>query len=162
MTRASIIALAFLAGCVAAPSAPPPTAGAVRTIRYETGPCLGLCPVYSLTVSSDGRAAFESRSNTGVSGTRSFAVTSAEFVDFEARLAPYRPAGEKRLGMGTECNDRVATDMPSVDIRWAGKGSASRLFVYFGCDMERNAAMFKALQDAPQAIPEVAGLVGTR
>ena len=163
MTRTGIIAMSLLAGCTAAPATVPlPAAEAVRTIRYETGPCLGFCPVYVLTVASDGKGTLESRSNTGASGTRAFTVTPPQFADFEARLAPYRPAGERRLAMGEECNDRVATDMPSVDIRWSGKGPSSHLFVYFGCNMEANAAMFKALQDAPQAIPEVAGLIGSR
>ena len=161
MTRTSIIALFLVAGCAAAPP-PPPTAGAVRTIRYETGPCFGSCPVYVLTVGSDGQGTFESRSNTGVTGSRSFSIAPAQFADFEARLAPYRPAGERRLAMGDECNDRVATDMPSVDIRWSGKGPSSHLYVYYGCNMEANAAMFKALQDAPEAIPEVRDLIATR
>ena len=163
MTRTSIIVLCFLTGCAAATPVPaPPTAGSVEAIRYETGPCFGACPVYVLTARSDGTATLEGKQHTGAPGVKTFSVTPAQFADFKARLAPYRPAGERRMSTGTECNDRVATDMPSVDISWTGKGPSSHLYVYYGCNMEANAAMFKALQEAPQAIPEVAAMIATR
>ena len=78
-----VIAAASLAACTAAaPPPPPPTAGMVETIRYETGPCFGACPVYTLTVSSDGRGVFEGRRHTAVAGIRNFAASPAQYAEF--------------------------------------------------------------------------------
>ena len=160
MRRIGIIASALLAGCAAAP--PPPTAGTVETIRYETGPCFGMCPVYVLTARSDGTATFEGKRDTAVQGTRDFAITPAQYANFRSRLQPYRPTGERRLTAGEECNGRVATDLPSVDITWTAKGPQSRLIAYYGCDMEGNAVMFEALRRAPEALPQVQEMIGRR
>lgn len=131
----------------------------MQTIRYETGPCFGACPVYVLTVRSDGTGTFEGRQHTAVQGVREFTLTPAQFADFRARLEPYRPVGQRRLSTGPECNGRVATDLPSVEISWTQKGPQSRLYAYYGCDMEGNAAMFEALQNAPKALPQVQAMI---
>ena len=52
-------ALAFALAAVAAPAQAAPRQAAVETIAYETGPCFGRCPVYQVTVFSNGRAIFE-------------------------------------------------------------------------------------------------------
>ncbi len=135
------------------------TAGTAETIRYETGRCYGTCPAYVLTVRSDGTATFDGKQFTTAQGARDFTVTPTEYAEFRNRLQPYRPEGERRLSAEAECNGRVATDMPSVEIRWTDT-KPSHLYVYYGCDMERNAAMFQALRNAPDAIPEVQKLIG--
>jgi hypothetical protein len=89
-------------------------------------------------------------------------VTPAQYAHFRTRLQPYRPQAERRLSSGPECNGRVATDLPSVEITWTAKGPQSRLYAYFGCDMEGNAAMFEALRRAPEALPQVRALIGNR
>lgn len=163
--RAMIVAgLMAVAGCSAAPHAypPPPTAGMIETIRYETGPCFGACPVYVLTVRSDGTGTFGGKQHTAVQGVRDFTITPAQYSDFRGRLQPYRPSGDRRFSTGPECNGRVATDLPSVEISWSAKGPQSRLYAYFGCDMEGNAAMFEALRRAPEALPQVQAMIGTR
>ena len=153
MRMAFALVLAALAGCAVPPQAyPPPSAGMVETITYETGPCFGACPVYTLTVRSDGTGIFEGRRFTGVEGTRPLTFTPAQYAEFRRRLEPYRPVGERRLTAGPECNGRVATDMPSVEVTWTAKGPGSRLYAYFGCDMEGNATMFEALRRAPEAL----------
>ena len=155
MTAAGIL---FLSGCATANEAPPPTAGSVQTIRYETGPCFGPCPVYAVTVSSDGRGMFEGKAHTAVSGTQEFAVTAEQFADFRGRLAPYRPQGERRIAP-PDCGGMEATDLPSVDITWTQKGPQSHLYAYYGCNMEANEAIFDALREAPEALP-IAGFIG--
>lgn len=164
MMRAIIAAAAAaLGGCATmrsdAPPAPP-TAGLVETISYETSPCFGFCPVYTVTVSSDGRGIFEGRQHTGVTGTREFIVSREQYAEFSSRLAPYRPSGERRIA-DPNCNGMIATDLPSVEIVWSGKGPQSRLYAYYGCDMERNEAMFEALRQAPQALP-IEAFIGSR
>ena len=155
-----ILAFASLAACAAAP-VPPPAAGSVRTIRYETQPCFGMCPVYVLTVSSDGRGTFDGKDHTAAKGEHGFQVTPQQFAEFERRLAPYRPAGERRIAE-PDCGGMIATDLPSVDITWTGKGASSHLYAYYGCDMRRNKAMFDALKAAPEAFPPAQALIGGR
>lgn len=151
-----------LAGCAAPPATvPPPTAGAVETIRYETSRCYGVCPVYVLTVSSDGRGTFDGRDFTQVKGVQQFTLSREEYAAFARRLAPYRPAGE-RLITEPNCGGMTATDLSGVDIRWSGKGPESHLVAYYGCDMERNEAMFDALKAAPYALPQVKAMIGRR
>jgi hypothetical protein len=162
MRRIGITPFMLLGSCSMAPDGvgPPPTAGTVETIRYETGRCFGTCPVFVLTARSDGTATFEGKQFTAVQGVRDLSITPAQYAEFRNRLQPYRPPGERRLSMDAECNGRVATDMPSVDVTWTAKGPQAHLYVNYGCDMERNAAMFEALRQAPDAIPEVQALIG--
>ena len=54
MRTAALGASLLLAACAAA-SAP---ASPAETISFETGPCFGACPVYRLTVNSDGSGTF--------------------------------------------------------------------------------------------------------
>ena len=134
----------------------------IETIRFERGACFGNCPVYVLTVRSDGRGTFDGRRYTNVHGIRDFRLTRAQFADFRARLAPYRPRHERILEGNARCNGHVATDQISVDVRWTGKGPPAHLDAYFGCDMERNALMFRALVAATEALPQVQTFVRTR
>jgi hypothetical protein len=162
MRRVGITIFTMLGACAASPGGhpPPPAAGTVETIRYETGRCFGSCPAYVLTVRSDGNATFDGTQFTAVQGARDFTITPPQFAEFRDRLQPYRPEGERRFSAEAECNGRVATDMPSVDITWTDKSRQSHLYVYYGCDIERNASMFEALRNAPDVIPEVQELVG--
>ena len=151
----------FISACTASIGGlpPPPTAGSVETIRYEKIGCYGECPVFVLTVRSDGGATFDGQEFTAVKGVREFRVTSKQFAEFQRRLAPYRPVGE-RLLEGTNCLLPPVTDASAVDIKWQGKGPTSHLYAYYGCDMERNREMFVAIRDAPYAISQVAVLIG--
>lgn len=155
MTRGIITAIALaLSGCAATPAQnpPPPTAGMAQTIRYETSQCFGVCPVYVLTVRSDGTGTFEGKQHTAVVGTRAFNFTPQQFAEFRSRIEPYLPAGGERRIAEPNCTS-IATDLPSVDITVTQKGPQQHLYVYYGCDMERNEAMFKALQEAPMVLP---------
>ncbi|MBO9624358.1 MAG: hypothetical protein J7500_16745 [Sphingomonas sp.] len=159
------LAATALAGCVppARPGAdtgtPVPIEG--DSIAYETGPCFGACPVYSVTVHPDGTGIFEGKRFTAVSGTREFRLTRAQYDAFAATLAPYRPAsGELRFAPGEPNCTRHATDMPSVDVRWTRAiGDSQHLYFYFGCDREKNRAMADALGNAPDVLP-IEALVG--
>ena len=146
-----------LSGCVvvdASRDGVRPMATESETIRYETGACFGACPVYTVTIAPDGTGTFEGQRFTAVTGTRSFRASPAAYHLFAARLAPYRPQGEQYLRAGEPGCTPAATDQSSVDVRWSGGGAAaSHLAAYFGCDMAENAAMFRALREAPQLLP---------
>jgi hypothetical protein len=143
-----------LAGCATTAGADP----AGETISYETGPCFGACPVYKVTVSSDGSGIFEGRRFTAVTGERNFRLSPAQYRAFAAQLAPVRPERGTVRYSGEACR-MMATDLPSAEVVWSGSGEERRLYFYFGCDMERNRALAERLQAAPRLLP-IAELIG--
>ena len=129
-----------------------------ETISYRTGPCYGTCPAYRVTVSADGRGVFEGERFTKATGRRAFRVSKAEWLEFRRRLQPLRGQGTVRLEDGEGCRI-MATDMPTVEVRWTGGARASNLRINYGCDPERYGWMFTHLREAPKALP-IAGFVG--
>lgn len=152
-----------LAGCAktAEPGRPVPIEA--DSIRYETGPCFGRCPVYAVTVRPDGTGVFQGKRFTAVSGEKAFRLTPAQYRAFEAKLAPYRPAsGQVRYAPGEKNCQPAATDMPSVDITWTRAiGDSQALYFYYGCLAEKNRPIGQALGDAVEALP-IQALIGER
>ena len=83
------IAAAALAlpGCATMPRG----GGLPESISYETGHCFGACPVYAVTVHSDGSGLFEGKRFTAVSGQRAFRIDPDQYRAFAGRLEPLRP-----------------------------------------------------------------------
>lgn len=163
-TAAVLAVLALAAGGCSRGERPAP--GPVRVtqperITYETGPCMGACPVYRLTIQPDGAGMFTGIRHTAQTGNFAIAATPAQARAFAAALAPYRPArGDRRIVPGSPECGQAATDMPSVTIRWSGGAAGDqRLEYYRGCDMAANAAMAEALAGAPARLP-IAALIG--
>jgi len=138
-----------------------PGPSTVQSISYETGPCFGRCPVYRVTVRSDGRGTFEGRRFTAVDGLRSFHLTRAQFLAFVGHLGSYRPRGVEAIGYGHPRCRRPATDHPSATVSWSGGGREDRLSFYYGCRDPGNAAMAQALERAPELLP-IGDLIGAR
>jgi hypothetical protein len=149
----ALVAGLSLSGCVR-PDAPRPMPVEGDSITYETGPCFGRCPVYSITIRPDGHGTFLGKSNTAVRGERSFSAGPGGYAAFAEALRPYRPeSGERRYSHGEKGCEQVATDLPSVSIRWTRAiGDSQSLYYYFGCNMTRNAAMADALGGAPDVL----------
>jgi hypothetical protein len=154
--------LIAIAGAIAAWSAPAAAEpGEPTEIAYETGPCFGRCPVYRVTVRSDGRGTFEGRRDTAVTGTRSFRITPARYRAYARHLAPLRPRRGTERYSGERCRV-TATDMPSAEVSWTGRGGASQqLYFYYGCDMGRNRAIADRLTSAPNLLP-IRQFIGAR
>jgi hypothetical protein len=124
-----------------------------ETITYHTTPCLGACPAYTVSVSSDGQAIYKGQDFVAVKGERSFQVTPSEFDAFRAQLAPYRPKqGEKVLiEPGSHLCPSVATDFPSIEITWS---SGETLKYYAGClNPKVPQGMWDSLAHAIKALP---------
>lgn len=162
------LAAVALAGCArtggggnAMPGKPIPIEG--DSITYQTGPCFGACPVFSVTIRPDGSGVFTGKRFTAVEGERAFKATPAQYAAFAKALAPYRPqSGEVRISHGDPRCKQVATDLPSVEVVWMRAiGDSQKLYFYFGCDMEKNAPMADALGNAPDALP-IEELIGER
>lgn len=157
----ALVAGLSLSGCVR-PDAPRPMPVEGDSITYETGPCLGRCPVYAVTIRPDGSGVFTGKRHTAVSGERAFKVSPADYAAFAARLQPYRPAsGERRYEHGTPGCRQIVTDMPSVAVRWTRAiGDSQALYYYFGCNTGEATAIGDALGAAPDALPPLEALIG--
>ncbi|MGP7794611.1 DUF6438 domain-containing protein [Sphingomonas sp. CLY1604] len=158
---AAVALAGTLSGCVVVDASRNgrPVALESETIRYETAPCFGTCPVYAVTIAPDGSGTFEGKRFTAVTGIKRFQATPAAYHSFAARLAPYRPAeGEKLYQMGTAlCGGPMVSDMPSVDVVWSeASGASQHLNLYYGCGPQ---AMRDALRSAPDALP-IAAFIG--
>jgi hypothetical protein len=111
-------------------SASPPA----ETITYHVTSCLGLCPAYTVTVSSDGKARYNGENYVAIKGERSFRVTPSEFNAFRARLAPYRPKQDQEILVqrGSALCPEFAFDAPSIEIAWSSNGRPGERLVYNG------------------------------
>jgi Domain of unknown function (DUF6438) len=129
-------------------------AGKVKSITYETGPCFGTCPVYTVTVRADGTGLFTGQNHTTVTGNQAFTVTPSQYAQFVNHLAPIRPAsGTERHQSGSDCTS-IITDLPSTDVKWQSvDGQQQELFVYHGCRFPNSQAMVERLQQAPDLLP---------
>ena len=146
MTKLALAALLALPACAAmAPAVP-------ENIVFETGPCYGACPVYQVTVNSDGTGWFEGRRFTAVTGSRPFRATPAQYRAFARQLEPLRPASGAVRYSGDGCRS-MATDLPSTEVTWRSPRGAQSLYFYHGCDMERNRAIAERLNAAPGLLP---------
>jgi hypothetical protein len=146
--RAAVVAFAALSACATGPADATPA----ETIRFETGPCFGACPVYRVTVTGDGSGVFEGRRFTAVTGTRAFRATPAQYRAFARQLAPLRPARGSVRYAGEACRS-TATDLPSAEVTWRSRRGTRSLYFYYGCDMDRNRAVAERLDAAPRLLP---------
>jgi len=139
------------AGCATVvPGAAPRGA---TSIAYETGPCFGACPVYRVTVNSDGTGRFEGQRFTAVEGERTFRITPERYRALLAHLEPLRPARGSVRYSGEAC-ETMATDLPSAEVTWRTPGDGEQqLYFYHGCDMERNRAIAERLDAVPSLLP---------
>lgn len=146
--------LAFVALFAATPAAARPAPRtAPESISYRAGPCFGGCPIYTVTVRSDGTGTFEGINFTTARGVRQFRVTPRQYRAFAAWLAPIRPPrGSLDYRTGDLCRT-MATDLPSVGVTWNGRRGQQQLDYYYGCDMERHRALARRLRDAPDRLP---------
>jgi hypothetical protein len=146
--------LFILAAVAAAASATPLPARQAppETISYRAGPCMGGCPIYTVTVRSDGTATFEGINFTTVRGRRNFRLTPRQYRAFANHLLPIRPARGSIDYNGERCRT-MTTDMDSVAVAWESQRGTQRLNLYYGCDMEGNRALVRRLRAAPGLLP---------
>ena len=144
--------LILAAAALALPAAAPRPATPVETITFETGPCFGACPVYRVTVNSNGTGTFEGRHHTAVAGMRSFRLRPGQYQAFARHLAPLRPARGTIRYAGERCRS-MATDLPSAEVAWRSRRGTQGLYFYYGCDMQTNRAIAARLTAAPGLLP---------
>jgi len=124
-------------------------------ITLERTACFGSCPMYTLTIKSDGSVTFDGKRFTKTTGIATgkisqsdFRALVAEFVNIYYFSLPdaYTP-GTK------ECPQRI-TDMPSANTSIRLNGRAKTVAHYYGCGTEGPLARLTALENK---IDEVAG-----
>lgn len=158
-----LVTAALLGGCAiiphpqgAAENRPPE----LKWIRYESGPCSTLCPVYRVTVGADGKGLFEGVRHTAAAGRHRFTVPAGAFSAFAAALGPVRPKQglspyDSRRGCVTK-----AAGSPSVRISWRGRTGPRQALLYdFGCNAERNRGISDRVGQAPSLLP-IGALIG--
>ena|ERR1700719_97787 len=147
-----LVAVAAVLPAIA--STPKPS---VETITYRAGACLGTCPIYTFTVSSDGQGAYKGTNFVTTIGDRSFHATSAQFEAFRARLAPYRPNrdSETLVHPGSNLCPESGTDSPEIEVTWMLDGHpAGHVRYYYGCIRPKVPSdMLPALASAPDLLP---------
>ena len=141
------------------------TSSPAETITYRVTPCLGSCPVYAVTVSSDGHAHYSGEDHVAVTGEHAFRVAPAEFDAFRARLAPYRPkpGQETLVRPDSALCPEYGTDAPSIEVTWTSAGHRTEhLSYYSGCTNPRvSPAMGSSLAHAIETLP-IARFVGSK
>jgi hypothetical protein len=152
MKTAFLVLAAAAAVTVAPAAAQPSRRAAPESIRFEAGPCFGACPIYKVTVRSDGTGTFEGINFTAVRGTRDFRLTARQYRAFARHLAPVRPARGSLDTNSLGCRDMI-TDMPSAAVTWTGRRGTQSLHHYYGCDPRRNGALARRLSSAPDLLP---------
>ena len=113
----------------------PASAPAVDRVSLERGACFGRCPVYQVTVSSDGQVAFEGRANVAARGARAKTMPADRFdvlrrAVADAGFASFQPRYETRAD---GCR-QVATDQSRFTITVHGPAGERRVSVYEGCE----------------------------
>ena len=156
MRSIAIFAAALLAGCATTSGADTP---APRSVRFETTPCFGSCPVFSMTISADGHGTYEGGRFVKTKGTHEFTASPAQVKAFFDRIRPFRPRGEKTYDYG-HCPVAVATDSPSVHVRWTSVAGDDALDWYLGCRVPALNAIEPDLYNAWKELP-LDDLVGT-
>ncbi len=135
-------------------------------IVYETGPCLGSCPVYTVDVTTFLPVRFEGKRFTAVTGERTVALSREGRIDaynrIEELLHPYRPDGAMDYLPGQPNCPNAPTDMPSVTVQWISNARQrfDRLTFYYGC-AAANPELAAALRKVPDLLP-ISDLIGKR
>jgi len=119
------------------------------------GPCYGMCPVYTVTITANGAVTFDGEADVGVVGIRKRMMTERELDQLvrEVRRVDFFTLGDYGHG-SKECHG-YWTDNPSVTMTMRLDGREKTVRHYFGC---RGFAREQALADFERKVDELAGV----
>jgi acetamidase/formamidase len=124
-------------------------------ITLDRGACFGTCPIYQLTIKSDGSVTFDGKRFTKTTGSATGKISQA---DFRALVSDFEKINYFSLPdaytPGTKECPRMITDMPSANTSIRLNGRAKSVAHYYGCGTEGALAKLTALETR---IDEVAG-----
>lgn len=124
-------------------------------ITLERTACYGTCPMYTLTITADGKVTFEGRRFTKVTGQATGRISKKAF---RGLVAEFQKIGYFSLpdnySPGTpQCPQRV-TDMPAANTSLRLKGKIKGVAHYHGCG---TSGKLQQLTELENKIDEVAG-----
>lgn len=140
----------WLTGCATVQDDGVPAAKGER-IDFTAGPCFGVCPSYSVSVTPEGSGLLKPERFTAVPGPTRFTITPAQYRRLRDTLSSYRPATgtSKRIAHGENC-DSFATDMPGYKMIWSREGAdRTELDFQSGCFDARYAGLRAAVASVP-------------
>ena len=149
MRWTAAVAAVLLTGCATTSGA---NSEAPKQVTFETTPCFGSCPVFSLTLDADGHGVYEGKRFVKTKGRHEFSASRAQVRAFFDRIRPFRPAGAVRYDMAG-CPGPAHTDAPSVKVRWISATRADSLDWNLGCQVEALKAIEPDLENAWQELP---------
>lgn len=146
---------------VAAPTAPAAPAAVREQITISRSSCFGVCPVFTVTVSSDGQGIWEGRQNVAYVGKRPFSISPEQFAALTQRIDKWRPTRRLDMGGGSPVCRMLTTDQATTRIVWSGPEPkrVDELILYHGCDMTGKGTMLPDVLAAPGLLP-ISGFVG--
>ncbi|MGH9461306.1 MAG: DUF6438 domain-containing protein [Vicinamibacteria bacterium] len=154
----SSLALAFLLASAAC-QGPSPTVPEDFRISLDRGPCFGACPVYTLSVFSDGRAVYHGRQFVDVQGQQTITLTAQqtkELVDAVISANFFTLADEYTVPV---------TDLPSITTAVTLEGRTKSVYHYgtgCGTDLDEAPPGLCDLEARLESIPISNGWVSRR
>lgn len=124
-------------------------------ITLERGPCFGTCPIYHVTIASDGTVTFEGGDYVKTKGSATAHISPQRFqqlvVEFEK--IKYFSLQDQYSGPADGCTTFM-TDMPSANTAFSLNGRAKSVAHYYGCGGPEILPRLTALE---RRIDEIAG-----
>ena len=124
-------------------------------ITLERGACFGPCPIYQVTIASDGTVTFAGRNYVKTKGTATAQIKSEDFNQLvsEFEKLNYFSLRDQYVNTSDGCNGFM-TDMPSVKTSISLNGRSKSVSHYYGC---RGPEIISALTALERKIDEIAG-----
>lgn len=149
---ASFAALLLLAFAVHAQDK---TSSKKDVITLERGACFGTCPIYKVSVTSDGLVTFEGFNYTKIKGKVTGRIKARDFKKLVKEFEQIRYFSlDDTYEPGQPNCDPAATDMPGVKSSIQLKGKTKSISHYQGC---LHSEIVRALFALDRRIDEVAG-----
>jgi Domain of unknown function (DUF6438) len=119
----------------------------IESLTVSTGPCFGYCPIYDLTVNSEGVVKFHGERHTMLLGDRELHLSPAKYKEATTLLEPFRPADT--LISQTKCDDTI-TDGQTYEITWTNAAGQKKILRHNrGCLSAQNEKLNQALDRLP-------------
>lgn len=143
-----IVLASLLNACAMTPASIVPRAG-VDTITVDFGACYGPCPIFTLTIASDGEVRFMDRGQHRDEAVQRIVVEPSRYERVAAALAQYQPPHQLPA-----CRTMV-TDSQDFTVTWTNRsGATTTLHHYAGDTCEADEALTQVLL----AIPDLVGV----
>ena len=120
------------------------SAGEPTLIKLGRGPCFGSCPVYTVTIRSDGIVEFDGKQSVKVKGGQTGGITDAQFTQIIGIL--------NRVDFA-DLDDRAFSwcyDTPTVSIAVSASGLRKQVASDYGCSGSQNGVQYQFVSAADE------------